>query len=177
LRKSTVFSSYDLAIIAVFAAFIALCSFITIPFAVPFTMQVFGVFFAIGMLGTKRALASVLIYLLLGAVGVPVFSGFQGGIHIILGQNGGFLIGFLVSVIVTGVLLKRMKNTFISVFLSMLGGLFSIYLSAVLWLVLAYTFKIEQAVLLIAAFVVLDVLKIALAAYLSLKINKSEVKF
>ena len=69
----------DMVYIALFTSIIIVCAFITIPFAIPFTLQTFALFTIIGILGTKRAFISVLLYLLLGAVGLPVFSGFQGG--------------------------------------------------------------------------------------------------
>ena len=72
-----------LVYIAICAGFIAICSWISIPTAVPFTMQTFAVFFAVGFLGGKRGTAAVLIYILLGAVGLPVFSGFTGGLGVL----------------------------------------------------------------------------------------------
>ena len=81
--------------IAVFAVLIAICSWISIPTTVPFTLQTFAVFLAVGVLGGKRGSLSVLIYILLGAVGIPVFAGFSGGFGILLGQTGGYIVGFL----------------------------------------------------------------------------------
>lgn len=66
--------------IALFAAIIAVCSWIQIPMTVPFTMQTFAVFCALATLGGKGGTISVLIYIVLGAVGVPVFAGFTGGV-------------------------------------------------------------------------------------------------
>ena len=66
--------------VAVMAALITLCAWITIPTVVPFTLQTFAIFLAVGILGGKLGSLSVLVYLLLGAVGLPVFSGFSGGI-------------------------------------------------------------------------------------------------
>ena len=66
----------DLVLIAQCAAMMTVCSWISVPAAVPFTMQTFGVFMAIGLLGGKRGTAAVAVYLLLGAAGLPVFSGF-----------------------------------------------------------------------------------------------------
>ena len=68
--------------IALFAAIIAVCSWIQIPMTVPFTMQTFAVFCALATLGGKGGTISILIYIVLGAVGVPVFAGFTGGIGI-----------------------------------------------------------------------------------------------
>ena len=83
---------------ALFAALTAICACISIPVAdIGFTMQTFGVFLTLGVLGGKWGTVSILIYLLLGAVGMPVFSGFRGGMGMLLGVTGGYLWGFLFS--------------------------------------------------------------------------------
>ena len=81
--------TYDLAYIAIFAVLIAICSWISIPATVPFTLQTFGVFIAAGVLGGKRGTLSVLVFILLGAVGIPVFANFSGGIGVLAGPTGG----------------------------------------------------------------------------------------
>ena len=73
------FRVVDLTYMAVCAALIAVCAWITVPAAVPFTLQIFGVFCVLGLLGGKRGTVAILVYILLGAVGLPVFSGFNGG--------------------------------------------------------------------------------------------------
>lgn len=78
---------------ALCAALIAVCSWISIPAAVPFTMQTFAVFLTCELMGGK-GLIPIVLYLLLGAVGMPVFSGFRGGIGALLGPTGGYLMGF-----------------------------------------------------------------------------------
>ena len=69
----------DLTYIGIMVAFMAVCSWISIPTAVPFTMQTFAVFLAVGVFGGRRGTMAVLVYILLGAVGMPVFAGFSGG--------------------------------------------------------------------------------------------------
>lgn len=81
---------------ALFAVLIAVCTWLCIPAAVPFTMQTFAVFLAALLLGPKKAFAVVLVYLLMGAVGLPVFAGFQGGVGVLFGPTGGYLFGFLI---------------------------------------------------------------------------------
>ena len=75
--------TYDLVYIGVFTVLMAICSWISIPMAVPVTLQTFGVFMAVGVLGGKRGTLSVLVFILLGAVGVPVFAGFTGGVGVL----------------------------------------------------------------------------------------------
>ena len=90
----------DLALCALFAALIAVCAWISIPATVPFTLQTFAIFAALGLLGGKRGTVAVAVYLLLGAIGVPVFAGFQGGIGALLGTTGGYLLGFLLTALI-----------------------------------------------------------------------------
>lgn len=68
--------TYDMVYISIFTVIISVCSWISIPMTVPVTLQTFGVFAAVGILGGRRGTMSVLLYILLGAVGLPVFSGF-----------------------------------------------------------------------------------------------------
>ena len=105
------FRTRDLVLIAIFAAMMAVCAWISVPvLAVPFTLQSFGVFMALLCLGGKRGTAAICVYVLLGAVGAPVFSGFNGGIGAIMGATGGYIIGFIPLVILTGVFAERNKK-------------------------------------------------------------------
>ena len=83
------------AYIAMMAVILCVCSWLTIPFTVPCTMQTFGVYCAFLLLGGKRGLLAVGLYILLGLVGLPVFSGFRGGPGHLLGLTGGYILGFL----------------------------------------------------------------------------------
>ena len=81
---------------AFFAALTAVCAWIGIPLGdTVFTLQTFAVLLTLGLLGGKWGSVSILCYLLLGAVGAPVFSAFRGGISALLGPTGGYLWGFL----------------------------------------------------------------------------------
>lgn len=87
----------NMALCALFAALLALCAWISIPVAdVAFTLQTLGVALVLVLLGGKWGSLSILVYLLLGAAGLPVFSGFQGGLGALLGVTGGYILGFLV---------------------------------------------------------------------------------
>ena len=79
----------DLAYTALFTVLLAVCAWITVPLTVPFTLQTFGVFAALGVLGGRRGTYAVAAYLLLGLAGLPVFSGFRGGPGVLLGTTGG----------------------------------------------------------------------------------------
>lgn len=87
----------NMALCALFAAMLAICAWLSIPAGdIAFTLQTFGVALTLGLLGGKWGSLSILVYLLLGAAGLPVFTAFQGGIGTLLGATGGYLTGFLV---------------------------------------------------------------------------------
>ena len=130
----------DLTLIALFAALIAICAWITVPMPdIPFTMQVFGIFMALLLLGGRRGTWSILLYLLLGAVGLPVFSGFRGGMGALLSVTGGYLIGFAFSGLVYWAITAAVKkDSLIVQVCSLLAALFVCYAFGTLWFVLVY---------------------------------------
>ena len=164
--------------IAVFAVIIAICSWITIPFPlVPFTMQTFGVFLTVGTLGGKKGTLSVLVYLLLGIIGVPVFSGFASGIGAILGATGGYLTGFLLTALVMWLMEKLLgKKTWVLA-LSMLIGLILCYAFGTFWFMNVYA-KTNGPIGLLGAlsacvfpFIIPDIIKIILALTVSKRLS------
>ena len=123
--------------IALFAILIGICSWITIPGAVPFTLQTFGVFLAVSVLGGKRGTAAVLLYIFIGLIGIPVFSGFRGGIGVLLGNTGGYILGFIFSALLMWLFEIIWKRRFL--FLSMILSLLVCYTFGTLWFLLIYT--------------------------------------
>ncbi len=119
MESKTKLTVRDMAYIAMFAVIMAVCSWISVPYVVPFTLQTFGVFLAVGVLGGKRGTLAVLIYILLGCVGLPVFAGFSGGIGVILGSTGGYIVGFLFTALVMWALEKMPGNRTVMSILSM----------------------------------------------------------
>lgn len=91
----------NMVLCALFAALLTVCAWICVPFGdATVTMQTFAVFAALCVLGGKRGTGTILVYLLLGAVGLPAFSGFRGGLGALLGTTGGYIVGFLAAGIV-----------------------------------------------------------------------------
>lgn len=138
-KTQTQIKTTELVYIAIFAALMAICSWISIPSTVPFTMQTFAVFLALILLGGKRGTMAVLVYLLLGAVGAPVFAGFSGGIGILLGSTGGYLIGFLAQGLLYWLLVKQpVTNRWFEIAV-LLAGSVVCYLFGTVWFVVVYT--------------------------------------
>lgn len=128
----------DMAYIALFAVLMAVCSWISIPAVVPFTLQTFGVFVAVSVLGGKRGTLAVVLYLLMGVVGLPVFSGFSGGLGRLLGSTGGYIVGFVFSALVMW-LMERLCGTKTWVLaLSMVLGLAVCYAFGTAWFLTVY---------------------------------------
>ena len=109
--KSQKNKTYNIVLIAVSAALIAICSWISITIGpVPFTLQTMAIFAVLMTIGGARGSVAVIIYLLLGLVGVPVFAGFKGGPASFLGPTGGFLVGFAVASLVWILLEKLLRD-------------------------------------------------------------------
>lgn len=167
------FSVREISLIALFAAVIAISSWIAVPAAVPFTMQTFAVFFAAAVLGTKCGTAAVIVYILLGAVGLPVFSGFKGGVGVLFSATGGYIIGFIFAALVCGTLMKRFKKSLLSSVLSMAAGLAVCYVFGSAWFAFLHGVNFFAAVAsCVLPFVIFDILKIVFAAVLSRKVGR-----
>ena len=170
--------TYDIVYIAVFAVIMAICSWISIPAAVPFTLQTFGVFVAVGVLGGKRGTLSILVFILLGAIGVPVFAGFSGGIGVLAGTTGGYIIGFLFSALVMWAMEKLPGKKSVMQIVSMIVGLIVCYAFGTAWFMIVYS-RANGAVGLatvlgwcVIPFIIPDIIKIVLAYGLSRKLRK-----
>ena len=116
-KKVASSAAREVAYIALGIALITVCAWISIPLGpIPVTLQTFAVPFLGAVLGWKRGLASVVIYFLMGLVGIPVFAGFRAGVAVLFGPTGGYLLGFLVDVILVGVAkLLRLKNRWVRI--------------------------------------------------------------
>ena len=175
---STSVTTRDMVYCATFAVLIAVCSWISIPATVPFTLQTFGIFVTVGILGGKRGSVSVLIYLLLGAVGIPVFAGFKGGIGALLGTTGGYIIGFLFSALIMWGMEVLLGKKLWVLAVSMVLGLLACYAFGTIWFMVVYA-RTSGAIGLMTAlgwcvfpFILPDVIKIALALVLSKRLAK-----
>ncbi len=168
----------DLAFIAVCAALITVCSWISVPFAVPFTLQTFAIFFTLYFLGGRRGIQSVIIYILLGAVGVPVFSGFKGGMGALFGTTGGYIMGFVFTCLVYWAFEMFVGKKLWIQIASMVIGLIVCYAFGTAWFMIAYAKNTGPISLMTALgwcvfpFIVPDLVKIALAVFLGKALQK-----
>ena len=172
------FALRDLAFIGLFAVLIAVCSWITIPGAVPFTLQTFGVFCTLGMLGGRRGTCAILVYILLGIVGIPVFSGFTGGIGQLLGMTGGYILGFFAMAAVYWLMTAWLGERLPVSILAMVLGLLVCYVFGTIWFMVLYARNSGPIGLATALgwcvfpFVIPDLAKLALAALLARRVSR-----
>lgn len=163
----------DMVYIALFACLMAICSWISVPGEVPFTLQTMGVFLAIGLLGGKRGTLAVLVYILMGAIGLPVFSGFSGGIGKLVGVTGGYIVGFLASALVMWAMEALLGRKKWVLALSMVVGLLICYAFGTAWFMVLYTSS-KGAITLgavlgmcVIPYIIPDAIKIAVALLLT----------
>jgi len=168
-----------MAYIAVSVALEVVCAYLTVPAVVPFTMQTFGVFFVLCFLGGVKGTAVISVYLAMGLVGLPVFSGFKGGVAALLGPTGGYLLGFLATALEywlgTAVWRKKATNVWVQSVLCAVG-LLVCYLLGTLWFIYVYHATDSWAkalTLCVVPYLLPDALKLLLAVTLAQALRKA----
>ena len=163
-NTTTSFATVDLCYIALFTALIAALAQISIPLpgGVPLTLQTFAIPLAGLVLGAKRGTMSTVIYVLLGAVGVPVFAGFKGGLGVVFGMTGGFIISFPLMALMAGFAVnKSAKSIMLWVWL-VLGALANYAVGTVWFMIAAHTGLREALISCVVPFIPTAILKIIL---------------
>ncbi|MBQ1398670.1 MAG: biotin transporter BioY [Clostridia bacterium] len=168
----------DIAFVALSAAIITICAWISIPTVVPFTLQTFAVFAISGIFGLKRSVLSMGVYLLLAAIGVPVLSGFKGGFDKLVGTTGGYILGFVFIAVIVGYTSDRFGRRVLPLVLSMLLGLLLCYTFGTAWFMLIYA-RTSGSVGLgtvlgwcVLPFILPDCIKLACAVALANRVGK-----
>ena len=161
-----------LARCALFSALMCICAWISIPIGnMTFTLQSFALFLAFFVLGGKGATVSVAVYLLLGAVGLPVFSGFRGGFGTLLGVTGGYLWGFLISCLAFWIITTLLGEK--SKFYAVIFALLCVYICGTIWFMVyapgGFLPILAQSVL---PYILPDAAKLLLAFSISGKLQK-----
>lgn len=164
----------DIILCSFFAAIIAVLAQISIPIGpVPFTFQVVGISLAGTILGRKKGFISVLLYIALGAIGAPVFAGMKGGVQILVGPTGGYLIAFPLMALIIGYFSERKTNP-AYVFLGGVAGLILTYFIGSIQLSFVAKISYMKALSLgVLPFVIFDLIKLGLVAIMGSKIKKS----
>jgi biotin transport system substrate-specific component len=166
--RDSAFSTSGWLKISMMVSLITISAWIAIPFgSVPFTMQVVFVLMTPFILSTSAAMTAIALYLLMGAMGLPVFSGLSGGLHMLFGPTGGYLFGFLVAMPIMGMLAKK------NMLFSLVIGLVIIYICGVSYLSFVANISFTNAIMAgFVPYVPLDILKILLVRLLLQKYKK-----
>ena len=166
----------DLILPALFAAIIAIMSQISIPtpFGVPVSLQTFAVALCGYFLGAKKGAAALLVWIAIGAVGIPVFTGFKGGIAVLLGVTGGFIYGFIPLVLLCGLELKSKPLRIV------LGsvGIIACHLCGAGQYALLMGIDFLQSVLTVSVpFLIKDIVSVALACFGAIAVKSAVKRF
>ncbi len=163
---------FNLTSTSVFTALLAIIAPISIPLAgfVPISLATLVICLFSAVLGLKRAVAGVAVYIMLGAVGIPVFSGYTAGLAILTGPTGGYIVGYLFMAGATGIFADKTKFPFVG----MIIGTLITYILGTIWYAhvtgLTFIVALTSAVL---PFVIIDGAKIAVSSVLAPIIKKA----
>lgn len=163
-----------LNVTALFAAIISILAQVNIPLQpVPITGQTLAIGLAATILGKKYGTLSVLLYLLIGSVGVPVFAEMSGGLGVVVGPTGGYLLGFIPSAFLIGWYIEKTSSSVFQAFIANVIGMVTSLVFGTIWLKFAasisWTVAISTGVL---PFILVGLLKAFLAAYLGVVVKK-----
>ena len=167
----------NMALCSLFTAVLALCAWLSVPMGdMVITLQTFGIFLTLGLLGGKRGTVSIFVYLILGVIGAPVFSGFRGGLGALLGTTGGYIFGFMLTALIYW-LITSLKDTPFTRLIAMVLGLLLCYGCGSWWYLTRYLSAGEMTlgiVLLkcVVPYLIPDAIKLTLAWVLTGKLKR-----
>lgn len=175
------FSTKDLIFVALMAALICVLAPMSIPGSsvsgVPITLGTFALYLTAAVLGHKKGTLCVVIYLLLGAVGVPVFAGWTAGFQKFASASGGYLVGYLPLVFVAGLLIESRPNNTYIYFIGMIAGTALCYLLGTLWMAFLLKMNLQAAFMAgVVPYIAGDCVKIFAAAMLGYPLRRGVKK-
>ena len=165
-----------LTLCAMFAALTAALSWVAIPmpWGVPYNLGLIGVYMAGGLLGAKRGTAAIVVYVLLGAMGLPVFAGFRSGPEALFGPTGGYIFGYILAALAIGLAADRWGRSAKKLMPAMAAAtLLLVYLPGTLWFVVYAAGRSSFGAALmvcVVPFLAGDAVKIALSGALAAKL-------
>lgn len=170
----------DIAQIAVFAALIAA---LTLPGSIPtgalglpITLQTLGVLLAGAIIGPRNGTLAVVVYVALGAIGLPIYAGGTGGLGVLFGPTGGFLFGFILCAFVVGWLTARLLPSYPfwpALALTAVGGILSVYVIGVPWLSVTTNTPIGAVAASMVAFLPGDIIKVLVTVSVAKAVHRA----
>lgn len=173
-KQTSAFSVKDIVYIGVFAAIISVCALISIqtPWGVPFTLHTFAIALAAYCLGKWKGTLATFIWVLIGLIGVPVYSGFTAGFAKLFGATGGYIWSFILMTFLCGVGLNK-KKKWLTVLFSILGLLVCYVCGMIQFMLVMNMGFVESFFLTIAPYIIKDVVSILAAYGIAIPIRKA----
>lgn len=157
---------------ALFGAVISIMSLISIPVQpVPLNMALFAVLLSGGMLGKRYGTLSVIVYILLGAVGIPVFAGFRGGLAVLAGPTGGYVLGYIAVAFLTGLICEKTRKIKYTAPIMVISVMLCYVLGTAWYCYIMKSDVWSALTLCVLPFVPADIIKIVLATLVLYKIK------
>jgi biotin transport system substrate-specific component len=168
----------NMALIAIFAAIMCILSPFSIPIGpVPISLATLVIYFAVSILGAWRGTTSCIIYILLGLVGLPVFSGFSSGPSKLFGPTGGYIFGYILLAIIAGIFIEKFNGKWYMSLIGMLIGTLALYALGTVWLAYVAHYSIKAALWAgMIPFIPGDLIKIVLALLIGPVLRKALVR-
>lgn len=167
----------DMILSSVFAAVMCIFSVITVPVgAVPISMGIFALVLTACVLKPKQAVSAAAVYILIGIVGLPVFSGFRSGISVIAGPTGGYVLAYIPTAMLISCLASRYAKSVCAVIklsaVSFLGVLVCYMAGTLQYMLITHVGAVEALLVCVVPFAVFDLLKCIAGAYLAYRIRR-----
>lgn len=164
----------DIAIISVAAAMICVVSPVSIPIGdIPISLATFIIYLIAAIIGPKKGTISVLVYILVGIIGVPVFSNYRAGISVIVGVTGGYIVGYIPLALLTGIFIYKCKGKIWMYPIGMILGTIVCYFIGTIWYMFNTHNNLMGSLLVcVVPFLLFDLIKIVLSSVLAYLMNK-----
>lgn len=148
---------------------------IVIPISpVPISLTIFAIYISVYAIGLKRGMVSLLLYFLIGFIGLPVFSNFKGGFQVLIGPTGGYIIGFIFVVLCTGIFIERFEKRVYMHVIGMVIGTLLCYITGTAWLAYQGNMTFLEALFAgVIPFMWADAIKIIIAAIVGPKLRRA----
>ncbi len=169
----------DMTFVALFTALTAACAVfppLQTPLPAPIIVQNIGVMLAGSILGAKRGSLSLLLFVVLVAVGMPILTGWRGGFGVILGPTGGFILSWIAAAFVIGWLVEKSwgrLNFWNLLLFNVIGGIVVVYVIGIPWQAAVANMKLGEALVLSAVYIPGDVAKAIIASFAALIVKRS----
>lgn len=175
-KPNSNFSVKQLALVGLMAAIICVLAPFSLPIPVspvPISLGTLAIYFVLTVLGLKLGLVSVIVYILLGLVGLPVFTGFTGGPGKLFGPTGGYIVGYLFMALICGFFIDRWSNKLIPSILGMILGTAVMYFFGSVWLAYQASYTLPQAFMAgVIPYIPGDLVKLILAMTLGRQVRR-----